>query len=113
VGLVYAAMDVFMLSSRVEGLPCVLVEAQSAGCPVVATDVGGSAEAFQDGITGRLVRQRSAQALAQAVLGILDDPDWARQAAAAAPRYVEASFGPDPYIEKVLDIHGLPRRWIG
>jgi glycosyltransferase involved in cell wall biosynthesis len=112
-GLVYAVTDIFMLSSRFEGLPCVLLEAQSTGCPVVATDVGGSAEAFQDGVTGHLVRQRSAQALAEAVLEILDDPDWARQARAKAPPHVEASFGPDPYIEKTLDIYGLPRRWTG
>ncbi|MPZ41333.1 MAG: glycosyltransferase [Rhizobiales bacterium] len=110
--LVYAATDIFMLSSRTEGLPCVLLEAQSAGCPVVATDVGGNAEAFQDGVTGHLVRHRSAQALAEAVLKILDNPDWARRARVEAPRYVEASFGPDPYLDKALEIYGLPRRSI-
>jgi glycosyltransferase involved in cell wall biosynthesis len=110
-GLVYAVTDIFMLSSRFEGLPCVLLEAQSAGRPVVATDVGGNAEAFRDGVTGHLVRHRSAEALARAVLDILDNPDWAERAAVEAPRHVESSFGPDPYIEKLLDIYGLPRRW--
>jgi glycosyltransferase involved in cell wall biosynthesis len=106
-GLVYAATDVFMLSSRFEGLPCVLLEAQAAGRPVVATDVGGNAEAFRDGLTGRLVRRRTPQALAQAVLEILDSPGWMRRAAAEAPRHVATSFGPDPYITKMLDIYGL------
>ena len=110
-GLIYAATDIFMLSSRFEGLPCVLLEAQSAGRPVVATDVGGNAEAFPDGLTGHLVRQRTPQALAQAVLEILDNSDWTRRAAAEAPRFVESLFGPDLYIEKTLEIYGLPRYW--
>jgi glycosyltransferase involved in cell wall biosynthesis len=106
-GLVYAAMDIFMLSSRFEGLPCVLLEAQTAGRPVVATDVGGNSEAIRDGVTGRVVRQRSAGALARAVLDILDDPDWAARAATEAPRYVEATFGPESYVEKTLELYGL------
>jgi glycosyltransferase involved in cell wall biosynthesis len=75
----------------------------------VATDVGGNSEAIRDGVTGRVVRQRSASALAQAVLDILDDPDWTARAATEAPRYVEATFGPDAYLEKILGLYGLPR----
>ena len=47
-----AAMDVFVLTSRMEGLPNVLIEAQCAGIPVVATKVGGAPETFIDGKDG-------------------------------------------------------------
>jgi glycosyltransferase involved in cell wall biosynthesis len=42
----YQTMDVFLLASRAEGLPNVIIEAQHAGLPVVAADVGGTAEAI-------------------------------------------------------------------
>src|SRR5262249_27477376 len=46
------AADAFVLSSVVEGLPSVLLEAAASGLPCVSTDVGGAAEAIRDGITG-------------------------------------------------------------
>ena len=48
-----ACLDLFMLTSRVEGLPNSLIEAQLAGVPVVTADVGGAGETFEDGSSGR------------------------------------------------------------
>ena len=56
------AMDLFVLSSRTEALPNVLLEAQAAGVPVIAYDVGGIAEALIDGVTGILVKELSRRA---------------------------------------------------
>src|SRR4051812_17529119 len=50
-----AAMDIFVLPSRFEGLPNVLLEAMAAGLPVIATAVDGSVEVVEDGRTGMLV----------------------------------------------------------
>ena len=47
-----SAMDIFVLTSRMEGLPNVLIEAQGAGLPVVSTIVGGAPETFIEGKTG-------------------------------------------------------------
>src|SRR4029078_4819216 len=52
IGPRYKAMDVVLLTSRHEGLPNVLLEAQSLGVPVVAPDVGGMSEVVAHGVTG-------------------------------------------------------------
>ncbi len=76
-----AAADVFVFGSQTETQGLVLVEALACGCPVVAVDAGGVGEVVQDGQTGFLVPP-AADALADKVLVLLDDPD--RRAALAA-----------------------------
>ena len=71
---VYDAMDLFLLTSQVEGLPNVLIEAQIMGRPVVAAKVGGMPEALADGVTGRLVDGRAPENYAAAILALLVDP---------------------------------------
>lgn len=55
VGFWYDKMDVKLLLSRFEGLPNVLIEAQAAGLPVVATPTGGCSECFVEGKTGYIL----------------------------------------------------------
>lgn len=59
------AADAFVLSSNIEGLPMVLVEALACGCPVVATDAPGVAEVLRD--QGVIVLRGDADALADAI----------------------------------------------
>lgn len=70
----YHAMDIFVLPSLNEGYGKVIVEAMSAGRPVVATNVGGVSTIVQDGITGLLVPPGNATAIADAVEKLLNDP---------------------------------------
>jgi glycosyltransferase involved in cell wall biosynthesis len=79
-----AAADVFVLASvpRSEGAPTAIGEAMMMELPVVATDVGAVREMVEDGRTGYVVPPLDAQALAAAVLRVIDDPD------------ARASFGP-------------------
>jgi glycosyltransferase involved in cell wall biosynthesis len=51
----YAAFDVLMLPSAVEGLPLVILEAMACGTPIIASDVGAISEIVNDGINGSLV----------------------------------------------------------
>jgi glycosyltransferase involved in cell wall biosynthesis len=88
---VHAAADLFALPALApEGLPLSLAEAMASGLPVVASSVGGVAEAVEDGVTGVLTPPGDAAALAAAVAGLLADGEGrvamgarARQAAAA------------------------------
>ena len=73
------AMDVFVLSSREEGIPNALLEAMAAGRPSVVTDVGGNKEVLTDGDTGWLVPSQSPIPLADALEAALSNPQEARR----------------------------------
>ena len=69
-----AAMDVFCLTSRWEGLPRAVIEARAAGVPVVATDVDGVREAVREGVDGYLAPPGHVGALAAKVVHLLTTP---------------------------------------
>jgi glycosyltransferase involved in cell wall biosynthesis len=71
--------DIFALSSLWEGLPRVLPQAMAVGLPIVATAVDGNAEAVEDGVNGLLTPPGDPQAMAAALLRLLDDPALARK----------------------------------
>jgi len=68
------SFDLFALTSLWEGLPRVLPQAMAAGLPIVATAVDGNAEAVTDGVNGFLTPPGDPQAMAVALLRLLDDP---------------------------------------
>jgi glycosyltransferase involved in cell wall biosynthesis len=78
-----ARSDVFVLSSRSEGFPVSILEAMAAGLPVVATNVGGVAEAVEDGETGLLVPAADPEALARALERLVSHADLRRRLGAA------------------------------
>ena len=67
------AFDVFVLTSQWEGLPCAILEARASRIPIVATRVGGSAEAIIEGIQGTLCPAGDVRALAGRICQILGD----------------------------------------
>src|SRR6185437_10541488 len=88
------ATDGFVLASRREGLPMVLLEAAAAGVPSVATDIPGTREAIVDGKTGRLVTPGDPAELAAAMKAMMElsGTERAEMSANARRRAVE-QFG--------------------
>lgn len=84
-----ALLEVFVLSSHLEGLGTSVLDAQAAGVPVVATAVGGVPEMLEDGVNGWLVPARDPVALAESVREALGDGAEAQRRAARARRTVE------------------------
>lgn len=82
---VYSSFDLFLMTSRTEGLPNTVLEAMAMEVPVVATNVGGVPELVQDQVTGLLAGVGDVASLSGAVLDLLQDSNR-RQAYAAAGR---------------------------
>lgn len=72
---IYAATDVFLLTSRNEGTPVALIEAMASGVPGVCTDVGGVKDVITSEAVGARVRDGDAEALAAQVVRLLTDRD--------------------------------------
>ena len=70
--------DVCVLSSRAEGFSNSILEYMAAAKPVVATNVGGAAEAIQEGVTGFLVPAEDDALMGQRIISLLQDPAKAR-----------------------------------
>ncbi|MEQ1729852.1 MAG: glycosyltransferase [Vicinamibacterales bacterium] len=86
------ASDVFVLPSLFEGLPRSLLEAMAIGVMPVVTDIGGSREAVEDGVSGLVVPAADAPALAAALNRAAGDASLRGRLAAAASDRVRSSF---------------------
>jgi sugar transferase (PEP-CTERM/EpsH1 system associated) len=89
---VLAALDVFVLSSRSEGLPMAILEAMASGVAVISTRVGGVAEVVTEGATGLLIEPGSPHALAAAIRQLIDNPSLRLQMGAAGRTRAEREF---------------------
>jgi glycosyltransferase involved in cell wall biosynthesis len=88
----YAASDVVILPSQSEGLPKVLLEAQSMEKPVVAYDAGGVAEAMQNEVTGFLVKKNDYESLAHQLKQLLENNKKRHQMGGYGRKFVIKRF---------------------
>jgi glycosyltransferase involved in cell wall biosynthesis len=100
-----ARASVFVLPSHAEGLPMSLLEAMAAGCPVVATPVGGVPDLVVDGENGLLVPPGDPHALAAALARILRDPALARRLGRAARATIEARYTAERSIDRLEQLY--------
>jgi len=105
--------DLFALSSVTEGMGSVLLDAMAIGQATVATRAGGIPEVVVDGRTGVLVPVRDADALAAAIVMLLQDPTRRATLGAAAQERVRDGFSVERMVQRTLDAYarlaGTPR----
>lgn len=98
-------LDLLCLCSLNEGFGRILVEAQAAGKPVVATRVGGIPEVVGDGETGLLVPPSDAPGLAEAIIRILRNPEMAMEMGEAGRRRVSLKFDQKVMLQKIVQMY--------
>ena len=89
---VLGALDLYVHSSRFEGMPIALLEAMAAACPIVASSVDGNRDLIEDGVHGWLVPPENPVVLARTIQEALSDLDEARRRGAAARQRVLTHF---------------------
>jgi glycosyltransferase involved in cell wall biosynthesis len=102
---VYNCCDVFVLPSIQEGQGIVLLEAQAAGKPVVAFDVGGVNEAILNGQTGFLVKRDNTEELVDGLLSLLSNSFLREKMGAKGRKFVTENFTWDICAQKMLKVY--------
>ena len=87
-----AKHQIFVLSTHYEGMPLALIEAMASGCACIGTDVVGVREVIEHGVTGLLVPENNAQAIADAIAMLLNNPEKAENLGTAARAAVQQHF---------------------
>jgi len=100
-----SALDVFVMSSHMEGLGTSILDAMACGVPVVGTEAGGIPEIITDGENGMLVPTRNPEMLARAVVRVLADKHLADRLAAAGRLTVGERFTVDTMVEGNLAVY--------
>ena len=99
-----AAFDVFLLPSRYEGMPYVLLEAAANALPIVMTDVGGAHLVVHDGENGFVVPQMPNELLADRLLLLANEPEL-RETMAKKSTEIAATFSLDNMVDETLSIY--------
>ncbi|MGB9722332.1 MAG: glycosyltransferase family 4 protein [Chloroflexia bacterium] len=99
------ACDVYVLPTRYEGFGLPLLEAMACRAPVITTDIPVVREIVHDGENGLLVPREDSQALAQAILRLLGDPDLRRRLADGGERTLRERYDGERLVQEVLQVY--------
>jgi glycosyltransferase involved in cell wall biosynthesis len=98
---ILASIDVLAMPSLLEGLPMVLLEAMAMAKPIVATRIDGITEVLENSKTGLLVPAKNSHALAEALVGILDDNEKANFFGQNAREAAKEKFSVKKMVEQI------------
>ncbi len=98
------AADMMLLTSRLEGMPNVVLEAQFSGLPVVATDAGASGQIVADGETGYICEIGDIKALADRCITLLKDSDLRSRMAASAKVRIGQKHSKEMLAQSYVDV---------
>jgi len=102
---VLEAIDIAVNCSSTEAIPRTVLEAGSAGRPVVATAVGGVPDAVQDGVTGILCPPGDVEAIEAGIARLIENAELRQTMGAAARERVERVFGVAACSQRLLDLY--------
>lgn len=102
---ILACCDFAVLPSMAEGLPNAVLEYLAAGLPTITSRVGGNDEIVEDGKTGLLVPPENSGALAQGLLRLMRDPDFAVALGKRGREYVASHFSFERMIENTDQLY--------
>jgi len=97
---VFASTDIFVLPTRMEGFPFVLLEAMQAGLPVVSTDIAPMNLAIHHGVNGMLFEMDNAPDFASKILQLMADENKRSMMGKAARQHAIANYSLENIIEK-------------
>jgi glycosyltransferase involved in cell wall biosynthesis len=101
---ILSAMDILVHASTLpEPFGLTIIEAMASGKPVVATNGGGVPEILVNGVTGRLVPMNDVDALADAIVELLDDPEKRRAMGKAGRERVKKYFSVETFVQNLSD----------
>jgi glycosyltransferase involved in cell wall biosynthesis len=101
----YLSMDVFLLTSKYEGTPNVLIEAQMAGVPAVTTDAGGCRDIIEEDKTGFVLFDRSPEKLAAKTISLIQNTEKRIKMSIQAKNRAGQKFGLQQMLNKTLDLY--------
>jgi glycosyltransferase involved in cell wall biosynthesis len=105
VALKLSCADIFCLMSNWEGLPLTILEAMRAGLPVIASDVGGVAEAVDEGETGFLIARDDVDSLVSAITKLLTSADLRYEMGQRGLKKFENEFAFDSMLNKTISVY--------
>jgi glycosyltransferase involved in cell wall biosynthesis len=101
----YAAADVFVFPSMYEGLGSVIIEAMALATPIIGSDAPAIAEVLDNGRDGAVVPRGNVDALATAMVELLDDADRRSELGRRARAAFEARFELDVVVDATVDLY--------
>ncbi|MEW8052182.1 MAG: glycosyltransferase family 4 protein [Candidatus Thiodiazotropha sp.] len=102
---VYNGIDLVVQSSNTEGMPNVVLESLLMGVPVIATNVGGTAQIIQHNINGILIDPENIGALENAMKDYIDNVTKYNEMALVGRQHVIKNFNQDARVEKLFNVY--------
>ena len=102
---IYAAADLFLLSSLEDNLPNTMLESMSCGTPVIAFNIGGMPDLIQDKITGRIVPPANLDAMAEAIIESLSNSNELERMGKVCRQVMEKNYYLSRQARQYLDLY--------
>jgi len=102
-------MDCLVLTSKIEGLPNVIIEAQFSGVPVLTTNAGGARECIIEGETGIVVDSGSVELMVSKLLEMINDSKFMKSASKKSKKYALKEFGQKTWIKRMNNLYGVQK----